>query len=97
MPTVCSHLESIRTQSASGVGCVECLELGSSWLHLRRCTACGHVGCCDGSPNRHAAAHSHATTHPLIQSFEPGENWYWCYVDELAFERPGEDSSPSWR
>ncbi|MGC9963045.1 MAG: UBP-type zinc finger domain-containing protein [Acidimicrobiales bacterium] len=95
MSQSCTHLEEIRTTDASGNGCVECLATGGSWLHLRRCTSCAHVGCCDNSPGRHATAHFHATGHPLIQSFEPGEDWYWCYVDELAFERDGEGSSPS--
>jgi hypothetical protein len=56
---------------------------------------CGHVGCCDSSPNRHATHHSHETTHPLIQSYEPGEDWLWCYVDELMFEVAGQEPSPA--
>jgi len=60
--------------------------MGSGWVHLRLCLACGHVGCCDNSPNRHATAHNRQTHHPLIRSFEPGEDWGWCYVDELLFE-----------
>jgi uncharacterized UBP type Zn finger protein len=69
--------------------------MGSRWVHLRRCIECGHVGCCDQSPNRHATAHHHETRHPLIQSFEPGEEWFWCYVDELFFEIPDADPSPA--
>ena len=69
--------------------------VGGHWVHLRRCTECGHVGCCDNSPNRHATAHFHETAHPIIQSFEPGEDWYCCYVDDLAFELDGEAPSPS--
>jgi uncharacterized UBP type Zn finger protein len=61
-------------------GCEECLAAGSRWVHLRRCLECGHIGCCDSSPNKHATKHFHATEHPVIQSFEPGENWKWCFV-----------------
>jgi uncharacterized UBP type Zn finger protein len=61
-------------------GCEECLKSGDDWVHLRLCLACGHVGCCDDSPNRHATQHFHQTKHPVIQSFEPGETWLWCYV-----------------
>jgi uncharacterized UBP type Zn finger protein len=93
----CTHQDAIRTTEASGDGCVECLAMGARWVHLRRCTTCAHVGCCDNSPNRHATAHYHSTDHPIIQSFEPGEDWYWCYVDQLAFERQGEAPSPSHR
>lgn len=64
-------------------------------MHLRRCLACGHVGCCDSSPNRHATAHFHSTEHALIQSFEPGEEWVWCYVDEEAFELETLPASPA--
>ncbi|MDX6308274.1 MAG: hypothetical protein QOI06_1320 [Nocardioidaceae bacterium] len=63
-------------------GCAECLELGTRWLHLRLCLTCGHVGCCDSSPMRHARAHAHQVGHPIIRSFEPGESWRWCYVHE---------------
>ena len=63
-------------------GCVECLELGTRWLHLRLCLTCGHVGCCDSSPMRHARAHAHQFGHPIVRSFEPGESWRWCYVHE---------------
>jgi hypothetical protein len=92
----CTHLDTIAAVAPSGNGCVECLAMGSGWMHLRRCASCGHVGCCDSSPNRHATAHFRATPdHPLVQSFEPGEDWYWCYVDEVVFERPGEGPSPS--
>lgn len=65
--------------SPSGDGCAECLEQGGWWFHLRRCAACGHVGCCDSSPSRHATRHFHATGHPIVQSFEPGEDWFWDY------------------
>ena len=67
-------------------GCEECLATGSSWVHLRLCRTCGHVGCCDSSPNRHATAHFHATEHPVVSSLEPGETWSWCYVDEVFLQ-----------
>jgi uncharacterized UBP type Zn finger protein len=70
----------------SAPGCEECLKIGSRWVHLRLCLQCGHVGCCDSSPNRHASKHFAATAHPLVQSLEPGEDWIWCYVDEVALE-----------
>jgi uncharacterized UBP type Zn finger protein len=79
----CGHLQTIRQVTPSADGCDECLAIGSNWVHLRLCLACGHVGCCDDSPNRHATKHFHATKHPIVQSFEPGEDWKWCYVDEL--------------
>ena len=63
-------------------GCEECLRLGTSWVHLRLCLTCGHVGCCDSSPRRHARGHAYAIGHPIAQSFEPGEDWRWCFVDE---------------
>ena len=67
-------------------GCEECLKMGDSWVHLRMCRICGHVGCCDSSKNKHATKHFHATKHPIMQSIEPGEDWLWCYVDEVMFE-----------
>jgi hypothetical protein len=66
----------------SGTGCAECLDDGGWWFHLRRCAQCGHIGCCDSSPSQHASAHSAQTGHPIIQSFEPGENWFWSYPEE---------------
>ena len=83
----CSHLFEINDITPqTPQGCEECLKLGDHWLHLRLCVTCGHVGCCDDSKNKHAAAHFHSTAHPLIKSFEPGEDWGWCYVDELLLE-----------
>ena len=82
----CVHVDTIRPVTPSAPGCEECLQTGDRWLHLRLCLQCGHVGCCDNSPNRHATAHFHATAHPVIRSFEPGEHWLWCYVDELFME-----------
>ena len=76
------HLKMIRDVIPSAEGCEDCLRIGSLWVHLRICLTCGHVGCCDSSPNRHARQHFHATDHPIIQSFEPGEDWRWCYVHE---------------
>jgi uncharacterized UBP type Zn finger protein len=83
----CSHLDQIRDVTPDPPdGCKECLELDDSWVHLRICLTCGHVGCCDNSRNRHATKHFHATGHPIIRSFEPGETWAWCYVDEVYLE-----------
>jgi uncharacterized UBP type Zn finger protein len=81
----CTHLDEIRQVTPNSVGCQECLEMGDTWVHLRLCRSCGHVGCCDNSKNRHATAHYAATGHPIIESLEPGEDWFWCYVDEIAF------------
>jgi hypothetical protein len=72
----------------SGTGCVECLESGGWWLHLRRCAECGHIGCCDNSPSRHATAHAHSSGHPVIYSFEPGEDWSWSYQTNQYTEGP---------
>jgi uncharacterized UBP type Zn finger protein len=79
----CAHLDAVRPVTPSSAGCEECLALGDEWVYLRLCLTCGHVGCCDSSKNKHATKHFHATGHPLIQSFEPGEDWLWCYVDEV--------------
>jgi uncharacterized UBP type Zn finger protein len=67
-------------------GCEECLAMGEAWVHLRLCEECGHVGCCDSSKNKHATKHFRATKHPVIRSFQPGEDWKWCYVDETIWE-----------
>jgi hypothetical protein len=72
----------------SGTGCVECLALGAWWLHLRMCAECGHIGCCDTSPNQHASKHNAATGHPVITSFEPGERWFYDYRTEEVFAGP---------
>jgi Zn-finger in ubiquitin-hydrolases and other protein len=77
------HLSLVRPVTPlTPEGCQECLELGTDWVHLRLCLTCGHVGCCDSSPMRHARAHARALAHPVVQSFEPGESWRWCYADE---------------
>jgi hypothetical protein len=80
---VCSHLDRIRPVMPGARGCEECLKTGDQWVHLRLCLTCGHVGCCDSSPNKHATAHFKETDHPLIKSIEPGEDWGWCYRDEI--------------
>lgn len=95
----CSHIDTIDVDlDPSADGCEDCLATGGTWVHLRMCQQCGHVGCCDSSPNRHATAHHRGTEHPVVRSFEPGENWFWCYPDELAFELdelpPGLSHSP---
>ena len=83
----CTHLDQVRDVApTTPEGCQECLESHWEWVHLRLCLSCGHVGCCDGSPNRHAAAHVHASSHPIVQSFEPDEDWIWCYFDEIYLE-----------
>jgi uncharacterized UBP type Zn finger protein len=84
---VCSHLTQIRVTAlpASSEGCEECLKIGSSWLHLRMCMTCGKIGCCDSSPNRHASRHAHEASHPIVRSAEPGEDWSWCFLDEVGF------------
>jgi uncharacterized UBP type Zn finger protein len=86
----CTHLDTITvTQLPEAVdGCEECLALGGKWVHLRICLACGHVGCCDSSPGKHASAHFAASDHPLIRSLEPGEEWTWCFVDQTAMLIP---------
>lgn len=76
----------------SGTGCKECLENGTWWFHLRRCAQCGHIGCCDSSPNQHARKHFEETGHPIIRSFEPGEDWFWSYETEGRVS--GEDLAP---
>jgi len=76
------------TVAPSGTGCVECDAAGGWWVHLRRCAQCGHIGCCDASPHRHATAHANATGHPIIRSLEPGELWSWCYIDRIGMLAP---------
>jgi hypothetical protein len=80
----CAHLDRIHAVTPGTQGCEECLRDGTRWVHLRVCLECGHVGCCDSSPGRHATAHFHATGHPVMRSIERGERWGWCYVDEVA-------------
>jgi hypothetical protein len=85
--SICSHLDQIEVTALPEKieGCEECLKIGSGWVHLRMCMTCGKIGCCDSSPNRHATAHERESGHPIIRSAEPGEDWSWCYLDEVAF------------
>jgi ubiquitin-hydrolase Zn-finger-containing protein len=87
MSSICSHLDEIQVRQLPDevAGCEDCLRIGAKWLHLRICLTCGHVGCCDDSPNRHATAHQHATQHAIIRSLEPGEDWCWCFLDRVSF------------
>ncbi|HXH51785.1 MAG TPA: UBP-type zinc finger domain-containing protein [Terriglobia bacterium] len=79
----CTHLDQIKIETTDKTVCEECIKMGDSWLHLRLCLTCGHVGCCDSSKNKHATRHFRASTHPLVRSIEPGENWVWCYADDI--------------
>ena len=85
--TTCAHLNQIKVTElpASIAGCEECLKIGSTWLHPRMCMSCGKIGCCDSSPNKHASRHAREDAHPIARSAESGEDWSWCFVDELAF------------
>jgi hypothetical protein len=80
----CEHVtaNTIRRVSRPAKGCEDCLKIGGRWVHLRECLTCGHVGCCDSSPNKHATKHFHTSKHPIVSSAEPGEHWAWCYVDD---------------
>jgi uncharacterized UBP type Zn finger protein len=86
----CTHLDHVQiTELPEAVdGCEECLRMGAGWVHLRICLECGHIGCCDSSPNRHATAHVRSSGHPIVRSIEPGEDWSWCYLDEVAMRIP---------
>jgi tellurite resistance protein TerC len=86
--TACTHADRVRDVEPSSSGCEECLRLGERWVHLRMCLSCGHVGCCDSSKNKHASAHFRATGHPVMRSIEAGENWRWCFVDQVVLEAP---------
>jgi len=88
MAEVCSHLDQVHVSDLPDeiAGCEECLKIGGTWMHLRSCLVCGKIGCCDNSPNRHATKHFEEEGHPLIRSAEPGEDWSWCYIDEVVFE-----------
>lgn len=87
MTQTCTHLDSIKVRQTDKHACEECLKSGDTWVHLRMCLTCGHIGCCDSSKNKHATKHFQQTTHPLMRSIQPGERWIWCYVDQFA---PGE-------
>jgi uncharacterized UBP type Zn finger protein len=84
----CTHLDAIAVTELPDpvAGCEECLATGGRWVHLRMCESCGHIGCCDSSPGKHASAHARNTQHPIVRSAEPGETWSYCYVDDVAFE-----------
>jgi len=85
----CEHAANVKpVPPRTPTGCEECLTAGTSWVHLRLCLTCGHVGCCDDSPGRHATRHAHATSHPVIASYEPGERWAWCYTDQVGIDLP---------
>ena len=85
----CTHLDQIRDVGPSAEGCGERLRMGDSWVHLRECLSCGHIGCCDSSKNRHATTHYRATDHPIVRFFQPGEHRIWCCVDEVVMEPRG--------
>ena len=83
MPDKCTHLDQIKVRETDKRECEECAKTGDTWVHLRMCLTCGHVGCCNSSKNKHATKHFHRTQHPLMRSIEPGESWIWCYVDAM--------------
>jgi uncharacterized UBP type Zn finger protein len=87
MEQTCSHVKEIKkVHPKTPDGCEECLKMGDDWVHLRLCETCGHVSCCDNSKNRHATKHFHSSGHPIIKSFEPGEQWAYCYPDDIFYE-----------
>jgi hypothetical protein len=85
----CTHLDQIKVEKVPSKkevpGCEECLAIGSTWVHLRICRTCGRVGCCDSSPQRHASRHARHDGHPIVTTLEPGENWSWCFIDDIGF------------
>jgi hypothetical protein len=85
---MCRHGAAIFTVEPSANGCEECLRMGAHWVHLRLCRTCGHVGCCDDSPHRHASKHFHTTGHPIIEGYDPPEGWGYCYVDNMMVDLP---------
>ena len=86
MDSECTHTDQIQDVKPSADGCEDCLKIGDTWMHLRLCMTCGHVGCCDSSKNKHATKHFHQANHPIIKSFQPGEDWGWCYVDDVMLD-----------
>lgn len=84
----CAHIHEIQSIQPGSGGCEECLQTGDTWVHLRMCMTCGHIGCCNDSKNRHATQHFQATQHPIMKSLEPGEDWMWCFVDETRVSKP---------
>jgi hypothetical protein len=92
----CTHLDQIREVTPSSEGCEDCLaKFRHDWTHLRMCQTCGHVGCCDNSPGRHASRHYRKEGHPIVRSYEPGEEWFWCYADDLGFDLEDAPPAPS--
>lgn len=87
MAADCSHLDQVQDVKPRSAGCEECLQSGDSWVELRECMTCGHVGCCDSSKNRHATRHYHQTHHPVMRAYQSGDDWAWCYVDN-TYIRP---------
>jgi len=83
----CEHIKEIKTYTPRAKGCEECLKTGDRWIHLRVCLICGHVGCCDSSKNKHASKHYHETGHSMMKSLEPGEEWGYCFVDDIFYEK----------
>jgi monovalent cation:H+ antiporter-2, CPA2 family len=84
----CAHLDAVKRVKPSSSGCEQCLALGDTWVHLRWCRVCGQVGCCDDSKNRHARKHFTKTSHPIITSLQPGEDWSWCFIDDIEVVLP---------
>jgi hypothetical protein len=91
MSVPCTHLDQVRIVDPPEriAGRESCLATGGRWVHLRMCQTCGRIGCCDSSPNRHASMHAHEAGHPILRSVEPGEDWSWCAIDEVAFVARG--------
>ncbi len=84
----CAHIDKVNPKIHGNTkGCEQCEKIGSSWVNLRLCLTCGHVGCCDSSPNKHGTKHFKETGHPVIKSYEPGENWKWCYIDQVLLRK----------
>lgn len=88
MAEECTHLGQVREVTPGADGCEDCLAIGDTWVHLRMCLICGHVGCCDSSKNRHATKHFRDTGHPVMKSVEPGDDWAFCYIDKVYFPSP---------
>jgi len=86
---ICNHLGQAQDQRPAKRVCEECVKMGDRWVHLRVCLSCGHVGCCDSSKNKHATKHYHSSHHPIMKSMEPGEDWGWCFVDQVTFDFSG--------
>ncbi len=90
MSDYCPHLAQVADVTPRTLGCEECLELGTTWVHLRLCRTCGHVGCCDQSPGRHGTAHFQSTKHPIIEGYDPPEGWGWCFVENTLVDLPNQ-------